>query len=119
MKTKLPKEILNVHQAKLFLSELHRNVESFHPEDDATDINWQLPEEDMPSISEAKLLNKLMEEIYNLPGNKGHRSKLLFDPCKYLLDLDAQVDHCTQDRHVPGCKCKGRSSAYRKLVMSR
>ncbi len=92
MLTKLPPAIYNVHQAKALLAELHRNRESFHPQDDATDINWNLPDDQQPTIAEGQLLNKLMEEIYNLPGNKGHRTKLLFDPCKYLLELDEQIN---------------------------
>jgi len=86
LKTKLPEAISTVKEAKLFLSELYNNNESFHPEDDANDIVWQTTE---PNEDERKQLNKLMDDIYNLEGNNGkHDASILFCPCEYLLSLD-------------------------------
>jgi hypothetical protein len=87
MKTPLPTDIKTIEQAKEFLSALHGNGETFHPEDDAFDILWNMPEQDMPTMAECERLNKLMDEIYNLEGNNDPQN-MVFDPCGYLLDLD-------------------------------
>lgn len=86
MKTTLPAQITTVEEAKAFLSALHANSESYHPEDDAHTVQWTTGE----SISQADAtqLNKLMEDIYNLPGNDGRHVNLAFDPCEYLLSLE-------------------------------
>ena len=76
MKTNLPKEIRSVEHAKAFLTELFGNDEGFHPEDDATDLIWSIPAEQIPTMDECKQLNKLMDDIYDLGG---------FDPCEYIL----------------------------------
>ena len=91
MKTTLPAKISTVKEAKIFLFDLHENSESFHPEDDAHTIVWDdIPrQEDEPTHDEAEQLNKLMADIYNLPGNDGrHSGEMIFDPCQFLLDLD-------------------------------
>lgn len=63
------------------------NSEAFHPEDDAHDILWDL--ENVPTYEECEQLNKLMDDIYNLPGNDGkHDNSIAFCPCGFLLDLN-------------------------------
>ena len=79
MKTKLPKSINTVRAAKILLKKLHTNGESFHPEDDANDLVG-----DIFTTKEGDQLNKLMEDIYLLPGNDGRHNNLAFDPCDYL-----------------------------------
>ncbi len=81
MKTVLPVSINSVEEAKAFLTELHKNNETFHPEDDAHDLSG-----DLFTSDEADQLNKLMEDIYNLPGNESVQT-MVFDPCGFLLDL--------------------------------
>lgn len=88
MKTKLPERISTIDEAKVFLTELYNNGESFHPEDDANDIAWEIGDE-IPTHKEAEKLNELMEDIYNLPGNDGrHCGAMVFDPCEFILKLD-------------------------------
>jgi len=85
MKTKLPEAIKTIEEAENFLSALHENGESFHPEDDAHDIIWNsIPEEHKPTKAECDQLNKLMTDIYEIDGNDVNTG---FDPCGYLLDL--------------------------------
>ena len=87
MKTVLPNEIKTVEEAKAFLTALHENGESYHPEDNAHGIAWgSIPSDQIPTKEECDKLNKLMRDIYNLPGNeKG--PNLAFDPCGFFLDL--------------------------------
>lgn len=87
MQTKLPAAITTIEGAQTFLLELFNNGESFHPEDNAHNIIWSLPEEQKPTAKECDLLNKLMEDIYNVEGNNGNHANPVFDPCGYLLDL--------------------------------
>ncbi len=75
MKTKLPPDIMTVQEAKNFLSELHKNDESFHPEDSAHNIIWSTVK---PTKKEKDQLDRLMSDIYALGG---------FDPCEYILTL--------------------------------
>jgi hypothetical protein len=86
MFTTLPQSINTIEEAKKFLTELHENGESFHPEDDANDIVWYLNQAQIPSKDECDQLNKLMNDIYSLPGNDDVRN-MAFDPCQFLLDL--------------------------------
>lgn len=86
MKTQLPESIQTIEQAKQLLASLHENGESFHPEDDATQLAG-----DPFTKEEGEKLNQLMEDIYKLPG---------FDPCEYLLRLDA-VFHIEGRKFVP------------------
>ena len=79
MKTVLPKRILTEQEAKDFLTELYKNGEAYHPEDDAYGILHNATEEFMFTDEEADLLNSLMEDCRNLPGN--------FDACDFLLNL--------------------------------
>lgn len=80
MKTILPEAITNVEEAKKFLDELFTNGEGYHPEDDAEDINWNLPDDQTPTAIECIQLNKLMDDIYNsaITGD--------FDPCDYVME---------------------------------
>ena len=87
MKTTLPQSIETAEQAKQLLTNLYNNGESFHPEDDATDIEWATCEE--PTEAECILLNKLMADIYDLPGNENPMN-MAFDPCEFLLSLDVE-----------------------------
>lgn len=83
MKTKLPAEIKTIKEAEKLLTDLYRNGESYHPEDDANKLSG-----DPFTMKEGKLLNKLMGDIYMLPGNDGrHGEPLAFDPCEFLLDI--------------------------------
>lgn len=80
MKTKLPKNITGIDQAKVLLLELFINGESFNPKGDANFI------ENSPfNKREADKLNRLMKEIYDLPGNAGRRpGSMAFDPVSYI-----------------------------------
>jgi hypothetical protein len=80
MRTKLPEAITTKEQAAEFLTDLFNNHESYHPEDDATNINWFLvADEQKPTHEECVQLNKLMDDIWEL------RSE--FDACGHLLNL--------------------------------
>lgn len=83
MKTKLPETITTVDQAKQFLTELHKNGEAFHCEDDAHDIDFVNCD---PTPAEREKLNNLMLDIYWLPGNRA-AGPMEFDPCGFLVDL--------------------------------
>ena len=74
MKTILPPSIITVNQAKNFLKALYDNDEAFHPEDNANDVMFSTE----VTAQERALLNKLMDDIYNLGD---------FDPCEYLNEL--------------------------------
>lgn len=76
MTTTLPTEIKTIEQAKAYLAELYNNGESYHPEDPANLVDWQFTE---PTADECLQLDKLMSDIYKLPG---------FDPCQFLLLLN-------------------------------
>ena len=76
MKTQLPEKIENAAQAVEFLTQLFKNGESFHPEDDAHGIVWAV--EDPPTPEECDKLNDLMSDIYDLSD---------VDPCGILLEL--------------------------------
>lgn len=82
MKTNLERQINTVEDAEAFLSELHENGESFHPEDSAFDISWSLPADQVPSADECRKLNELMAAVFDLEDG-------VFDACEYLLSLDA------------------------------
>ena len=81
METILPQTIKFIPAAKEFLSELHKNGETYHPEDDAHDIVWGMPIDTQPTRKECDQLNNLMDEINILEG---------FDACEYLLNLDSE-----------------------------
>lgn len=89
MKTRLPERIATVTEAEAFLNELFYNGEQFHPEESAFDIIRMNTDgsgyECKFSEAEAEHLDRLMDEIYNLPGNDRH--PMAFDPCEYLLGL--------------------------------
>lgn len=88
MKTKLPDAITSIEEAKAFLTDLYNNGESYHPEDNAHDVDWNVPHNvTVPDFAECEHLNKLMDDIYKLPGNDNIES-MAFDPCEFLLHLD-------------------------------
>ena len=83
MKTKLPQKINSIEEAKSFLTSLDANGETFHPEDDATLLNGSYF-----TKAEESHLNRLMDDIYNLPGNDGkHDNSIAFCPCEFILSL--------------------------------
>jgi hypothetical protein len=85
MKTIIPETISSIEEAEKFLTDLHNNGETYHPEDDAHMIDWETVE---VSDQEKDALNNAMIDIYNLPGNDGrHDSSIIFDPCGFLLSL--------------------------------
>jgi len=86
-KTHLPFEIKDADDAKKLLKELYVNGESYHPEDDAFDC---LSHTGLTKAN-GEHLNMLMGQIYALPGNENCQ-KMVFDPCEYLLALDASED---------------------------
>lgn len=86
MKTVLPEAIKTKAEAEQFLTDLVNNKEAFHPEDDAHDIVWQSGE--TPTFEECEQLNKLMEDIYKMPGNDGSQLAPFFCPCEFILSLD-------------------------------
>lgn len=78
MKTTIPSAITTQAEAEIFLTNLCINGENFHPEDDAHDIEFlNLDEEERPTVEQCDQLNKLMDDIYNLPGD--------FCPCAFIL----------------------------------
>lgn len=85
MKTTLPTEIKSIEEAKSFLTDLFNNNEGFHPEDDANDVIWNLPEEEKPSKEDCDKLNELMGNIYDLEGNEDYQN-MAFDPCGFILE---------------------------------
>lgn len=80
LKTILPASITTIKEAKQLLTDLYNNGEAYHPEDSAADCLEDITPE------QAIQLDKLMDDIYNLPGND-NRLNMIFDPCKELLDL--------------------------------
>lgn len=90
MKTTLPASITSIDEAKQFLTDLHNNNESFHPEDDAFDIYWQTTE---VSDEEKELLNKLMNDIYSLPEAWSRTNPDGWCPCGYLNDLNIKFNN--------------------------
>lgn len=86
MKTVLPQAIGTIEEAKAYLTELYNNREAYHPEDSASDC---LGRNGKATPEECTQLDKLMEDIYNLPGNddKPH-DEIAFCPCEFILNLD-------------------------------
>lgn len=80
LKTQLPAEIKTIDEAKKLLTDLFNNDEAYHCEDPAAECL-----ENATSV-EAKQLDKLMSDIYNLDGNN-NVADMAFDPCGFLLDL--------------------------------
>lgn len=87
LKTTLPDQINNIEDAKKYLSELYNNGESYHPDDDASDILFE-GDECVDSYTAIKM-NALMDRIYFLAKNTD------FDPCGYILSLNP--DYKTED----------------------
>lgn len=85
MKTQLPTEIKTIEAAQKFLTDLYKNQEVFHPEDDANDIA-----EIDATPEERTQLNKLMADIYELTGELIDGEYTDFDPCGFILNLDPE-----------------------------
>ena len=77
MKTFLPEKIETIDDAKCYLLELISNGEVYHPEDDANDIEWNMPESEKPTDAELLVMNELMDQIFDLDD---------FDPCGFIID---------------------------------
>lgn len=92
MKTALPAAIATIEEAKAFLTNLHNNGESYHPEDCAHEVGvYQANTNNFIrtfSPSEADKLNELFEQIYNLEGNNSNHKNPIFDPCEFILSID-------------------------------
>lgn len=84
MKTVLPRSIMDITGAKEFLRALFLNGESYHPEDGAQNIVSVSSGHPVFSPAEAKTLNRLMAEVYDLKQ---------IDPCEYLLELEFRKEH--------------------------
>lgn len=76
MRTNLDRTITSTGEAKAFLSDLIRNDEVYHPEDDAHDIIWETT---TVTPEECDKLNSLMEQVYEFFSED-------FDPCGYIID---------------------------------
>jgi len=87
MKTTLPEAIRTIDEAKSFITELYQNGESYHPEDDAHEIIWNLPDKQKPTPDQCVQLNKLFNDIYDLVDIQSPVGPHEFDPCGFLLDL--------------------------------
>lgn len=111
MKTILPKAITTIKQAQKFLSQLYKNEESYHPEDDAGDI-IDMNDKKLFTDEEAKQLNKLMDDIYDLPGNDGRHVDLVFDPCQWLLDID--INHLPDIEDIDKKQAKELLKVYNR-----
>jgi len=74
MKTAIPTNIDTIQKAKIFLSDLIKNDEEYHPEDNAHDIIWS---DINPTAKEMDQLNNAMDQIYELKN---------FDPCLYIIE---------------------------------
>jgi len=64
MKTNLPEQLTTAEEAKVFLTELYKNGESYHPDDDAQIIALEAGR--TFTSTEAKKLNDLMEQCFEL-----------------------------------------------------
>lgn len=82
MKTVLPSSIETIEQAKAYLTDLYNNGESYHPEDGAENVSWNLHANDIPTETECIFMDKLMNDIYRIAKGTD------FDPCEFLLELD-------------------------------
>lgn len=116
MKTNLPASINTVAEAKAFLKELHSKGEAYHCEDDAHEQEpWHgMPDgEPRPTPEQCDQLNKLMEDIYNLPGNDGrHVPPMVFEPCMYVL----QINSCASLRANLGATCFIDEDSIRNFI---
>lgn len=81
LKTRLPDSITSIEEASAWLRDLFNNGETWHCEDNAAEC--------FPKVSRAgtNQLNKLMQDVYNLPGNDGSSKDMTFDPCGFIVAL--------------------------------
>lgn len=81
LKTRLPDSITSIEEASAWLRDLFSNGETWHCEDNAAEC--------FPKVSRAgtKQLNKLMQDVYDLPGNDGSSKDMTFDPCGFIVAL--------------------------------
>lgn len=82
MKTTIPQRIETIQEAESFLNALIENEEVYHPEDDANDIIWNIP--NPPTESECERLNIAMEQIYAIGD---------FDPCEFIMNKASLSDN--------------------------
>jgi len=111
MTTNLPASINTIEEAKAFLTELHKNGESYHPEDDANEL---IGSSELWTREEGEQLNKLMEDIYNLEGNNGNHANPVFDPCEFLLELDPEYRAMVEadEETVNVCHCNNCGGVF-------
>ncbi len=76
MKTALPTSISSIEEANKLLKELYENGESFHPEDDVFDLDFDTDEP--PTWEEKVQLDYLFDQMYEIEE---------YDPCEYLEEL--------------------------------
>jgi len=81
LKTKLPDTIRTIEQAKSYLTELHKNGESYHPDESAFEIVWQF--EGDPPRHQLLSLDRLMDQIHKIEG---------FNACDFLNSLIEQEE---------------------------
>ena len=91
LKIKLPKSIADWREGQSYLTLLFNNGLSYHCEDSAVDILWNLPEDDTPSEEEELHMDKLMDEIYALPEFENYPN-IEMCPCGFVLDLQKEKD---------------------------
>jgi hypothetical protein len=100
----LPNAITSIKEAKEYLNLLEKEGMIYHPEDDANDIiGFDITKE------EGDHLNKLMEDIYNLPGNDGkHDDTILFCPCEYIISI-------SDEDYIKDMKAEDEQDFYQSL----
>lgn len=94
MKTALPNKISTIEEAKAFLRELVKHGEIYHCEDNAHEVEFlNVSEEHRPTVVECGKLNKLMSDIYALPGNAGQpAAERTFDPCDFVMEEFKRIE---------------------------
>lgn len=112
MKTQLPESISSITEAIEFLTALHGNGEAYHPDDNAHEIEWQTTE---VTPAECDKLNKLMEDIYNLPGNDNYLD-MAFCPCGFLLAFEGKIDFLSEQTWVNVLEALPRETLIQILI---
>lgn len=83
LKTSIPDTITTIDQAKEYLKQLFDNNESYHPDDSADSISWDVE----LTPEKAAQMDILMNSIYNLPCTGEYSYNCFFDPCAYIMEL--------------------------------
>ena len=85
MITTLPTSINTIEEAKAFLTELHKNGESYHPEDSAHDIINTETNKLVFTYDEALQLDRLMDEITAATEDGTFA-------CEFLWKLESKIE---------------------------